>query len=64
MKRFLTTKAMKVALAVVIVTGISVVSVPQKTHAMDCYHWFDYYYKVTGDLDFAELGYNVCMNQR
>ncbi|MEF3302234.1 hypothetical protein [Paenibacillus sp. GYB003] len=65
-KSFIAKKAIKVALAAALVTGISVVSVPQKTHAMvwDCYHWFDFYYKVTNDLGFAERGYNVCLRQR
>lgn len=58
--------ALKIALAAALITSVSVVAAPQTTQAarMDCYHWFDFYYKATGDLDFAYYGYQVCQQQR
>lgn len=53
--------AIKLVLAVTLATGISLAATPKTTHAsMGCYGWFDFYYKVTGDLDFAYYGFEVC----
>ncbi|MFD0712602.1 hypothetical protein [Paenibacillus sp. GCM10027626] len=60
-KKSVAKAAMKLMLAVTLIAGVSLASAPEKTNAsMGCYGWFDFYYKVTGDLDFAYYGFNVC----
>lgn len=64
-KRFSNT-AVKIALAVCMLTGLSVFQNTQTTQAiqvqqMDCYQWFDFYYKVSGDLESSYYAYQGCL---
>ncbi|MDF2714617.1 MAG: hypothetical protein K0R28_1542 [Paenibacillus sp.] len=58
--------AIKIMLAFCMLTGVSVFQDSRITQAsqvqqMDCYQWFDFYYKVSGDLDSSYYAYQGCL---
>lgn len=66
MKKRIAGKAGRIALAAGLLLGTTLVLNAKTTHAEDpmgCYGWFDYVYKVTGDLNFANYHFLVCRGE-
>ncbi|MBW7460941.1 hypothetical protein K0U00_43490, partial [Paenibacillus sepulcri] len=64
-KKRLMNNTARLALAVSLVFGASLVTKAETTHAddMGCYGWFDFVYKSTGDLNFANYHFMVCRGE-
>jgi hypothetical protein len=63
MKRNMLAKgAIRLVLAATLVTGGTLIANAETSSAdsMGCYGWFDYVYKSTGDLNFANWHYEQC----
>lgn len=64
MKRNMLAKgAIRLVLAATLVTGGAFIADTETSSAdsMGCYGWFDYVYKSTGDLNFANWHYEQCL---